>query len=183
MSFAVRRIRADEWRLVKDLRLDAVSDPAAPIAFLHSYEEESAHDDVFWLTRADGGSTGDAVAQFIAEAEGEWLGTLTVIRWAPGAVDHQGRAVTAPRGDVVGVFVRPQHRRNGIVDALFHAAADWAISLGDTHLTLDVHADNHRAQSAYRRVGFVATGETFTGPIGPEIVMERVLDANDRVQK
>jgi ribosomal protein S18 acetylase RimI-like enzyme len=30
---------------------------------------------------------------------------------------------------------------------------------GADELTLDVHAENHRAQGAYRKVGFVATGE------------------------
>ncbi|MGO2746449.1 GNAT family N-acetyltransferase [Microbacterium sp.] len=175
MSAEIRRIKADEWQRVRALRLDAVRDPAAPIAFLHPYEVEAAHDDAFWQDRAAGGAKGDAVAQFVAEEDGEWIGTLTVLRWAAGATDHQGHVVDAPRGDVVGVFIRPEHRGNGIVDELFHAAADWATSLGDTRLSLDVHADNSRAQAAYRRVGFVETGQTFTGPIGAEIVMERSL--------
>ncbi|KDA05654.1 acetyltransferase [Microbacterium sp. CH12i] len=183
MSFTIRRVRADEWQRVRDLRLDAVRDPAAPIAFLHSYDKESAHEDAFWQARAEGAAAGDAVAQFIAETDDEWIGTLTVIRWAAGSTDHQGRTVTTPRGDVVGVFVRPANRGDGLIDALFAAAADWVLALGDSRLTLDVHANNARAQAAYRRVGFAETGESFTGSIGPEIVMERTLDANDRVLK
>ena len=46
---------------------------------------------------------------------------------------------------------------------------------GLDRLHLDVHRDNHRAQGAYRRAGFAPTGETLTGPIGPEIVMARPL--------
>ena len=38
-----------------------------------------------------------------------------------------------------------------------------------------MHRDNLRAQGAYRRSGFEPTGETLTGPIGPEIVMARQL--------
>lgn len=178
MTVSVRRIRADEWERVRDLRLDAVSDPAAPIAFLHSYEEEAAHEDAFWQDRAFGASNGDTVAQFIAEADGVWIGTLTVLRWTAGATDHHGRVVTVPRGDVVGVFVRPDQRGRGVIDALFEAAARWARGIGDDRLVLDVHADNVRAQAAYRRVGFSDTGLRFTGSIGAEIEMARALHDN-----
>ncbi|MDP3951552.1 GNAT family N-acetyltransferase [Microbacterium sp.] len=182
MSIDVRRVRADEWERVRALRLDAVRDPAAAIAFLHSYEEESAHDDEFWQQRAAGAASGDAVAQFIAEIDGEWIGTVSVLRRPAGSIDHHGRPVTSPRGDVVGVFIRPEHRGRGIIDALFDAAAEWAASLGDTGLTLDVHADNARAQAAYRRAGFVDTGVRFTASIGPEIEMAREITDGDRVQ-
>lgn len=175
MSVEVRRVRADEWERVRDLRLDAVRDPAAPVAFLHTHAEEAAHEDAFWQQRAAGASEGDAVAQFIAESDGEWIGTVTVLRWEAGATDHHGRAVTAPRGDVVGVFVRAESRGRGVVDALFDAAAEWAASMGDARLVLDVHVDNDRAKAAYRRIGFSETGLRFTGSIGPEAEMARPL--------
>ena len=175
MSILVRGILAGEWERVRDLRLDAVRDPDAAIAFLRSYETEAAHPDEFWQQRAALGSVGDAVAQFIAESAGEWIGTVTVIRWEPGMSDHHGREVTEPRGDVVGVYVRPGQRGAGIIDALLGAAADWASTLGDEALTLDVHVDNARAQAAYRRAGFVDTGLRFTGAIGPELEMRRAL--------
>jgi len=177
MSVTVRRIRAKEWERVRDLRLDAVRDPAAPVAFLHTYEEEAAHGDAFWQDRAAGSSQGESAAQFVAESDGEWIGTATVLRRVPGQTDHHGRAVSSSRGDVVGVFVREEHRGSGIVEALFEAAATWARDLGDARLTLDVHADNDRAQGAYRRLGFAETGLRFTGSIGPEIEMARSLES------
>lgn len=176
MTVSVRRIRDDEWERVRDLRLDAVRDPAAPIAFLRSYDEEAAHDDAFWRSRASGAASGNAVAQFVAEDDGDWIGTLTVLRWEEGATDHHGRLVASPRGDVVGVFVRSEQRGRGVIDALFDAAARWARAIGDDRLVLDVHTDNQRAQAAYRRAGFTATGLEFTGSIGPEIEMARSLD-------
>lgn len=178
MTAVVRRVRAHEWRRVRDLRLEAVSDPAAPIAFLHSYEEEAAHDDAFWQSRADGAADGDDVAQFVAESGEDWVGTLTVLRRAVGSVDHHGRPVASPRADVVGVYVRAGSRGEGTIEALFTVAADWVRSLGDRSLMLDVHADNHRAQAAYRRCGFTETGLRFTGSIGPELEMARALDAD-----
>lgn len=180
MSVSVRRIRADEWERVRDLRLDAVRDPAAAIAFLSTYEEELARDDAFWRQRAEGAAAGDDVAQFVAESDDRWIGTLTVLRWKPGATDHQGREVAVARGDVVGVFVRSDERGAGIIDALFDAAAVWARARGDERLTLDVHVDNARAQAAYRRAGFADTGVRFTGSIGQE--MEMALDLAGRVQ-
>ena len=76
---------------------------------------------------------------------------------------------------VVGVWVRPDSRGSGAVDALLAAAGVWAGGLGLRRVQLDVHRDNLRAQGAYRRAGFEPTGETFTGPIGPELVMARDL--------
>jgi len=181
VSVTIRRVRADEWERVRNLRLEAVRDPAAAIAFLHSYEAESAHPAAFWQDRAENAASGDAVAQFVAEEGGEWIGSVTVIRWKAGDTDHHGRTVSPARGDVVGVYVRPQNRADGVVDDLLGAAADWARSLGDGALALDVHVDNHRAQGAYRRAGFAETGLRFTGSIGPELEMRRSLVAADSV--
>ncbi|MBT2485984.1 MULTISPECIES: GNAT family N-acetyltransferase [unclassified Microbacterium] len=175
MSVSVRRVRADEWQRVRDLRLDAVRDPLASIAFLTSYEAEAERPDEFWQDRAANSADGDTVAQFVAESNGDWVGTVTVIRRNAGDTDHHGRVVTAPRGDVVGVFVRPEHRAAGIIDTLLSAAAEWARALGDGALALDVHVDNDRAQAAYRRAGFVDTGARFTASIGPETEMTRSL--------
>ncbi|MBB1246684.1 hypothetical protein GL263_24485 [Streptomyces durbertensis] len=44
---AIRPVRPEEWPQVKELRLAALRDPAAPIAFLETYEEAAAisHED------------------------------------------------------------------------------------------------------------------------------------------
>ena len=180
MSAAVRRVRADEWSRVKALRLEAVSDPAAPVAFLRTYAEEAAHHDAFWRSRAQAAAAGVDVAQFIAEAGREWVGTLSVLRRAVDSIDHHGRSVLAPRADVVGVYVRPGSRGAGIIDLLVSEAAHWARGLGDHSLCLDVHVENPRAVAAYRRCGFVDTGRRFTASIGPE--MEMVLPLDDRAE-
>ena len=61
----------------------------------------------------------------------------------------------------MGVYVRPIKRGTEVVGAL-DAAADWATRQGLTTLALDVHVDNGRAQAAYRRARFVATGHVHT---------------------
>ncbi|WP_144796147.1 GNAT family N-acetyltransferase [Microbacterium paludicola] len=177
MSLGVRRVRADEGARVKALRLEAVADPDAAIAFLSTPEQEAAHDDTFWDDRAANSARGDDVAQFIAENGDEWVGTVTVLRRPSGSTDHHGHVVSTTRADIVGVYVRPSERGSGVIDALFETAVGWAADLGDSTVSLDVHTDNLRAQAAYRRLGFIDDGRRFTGSIGPEMGMARELTA------
>ena len=153
----VRRVRTPEWREVRDLRIEAVGDSAAAIAFLSTVEQERAHDDEFWRDRAAGAALSDSAAQFIAD-DGRWVGTVTVLLRDEGTDDHLGRTVATRRADIVGVYVAPPQRGTGLLGRLFDAAAAWAEERGVDVLTLDVHRDNHRAQAAYRKLGFVPTG-------------------------
>ena len=162
---------ADEWQLVRALRLEATADPDAAIAFLDTHEDTAAHTDDFWRARTAGAADSEIVAQFIAEIEDDPVGTLAVLIRASGQKDHLGKYVDDRRADVVGVWVRPGSRGSGAIDALLVAAAEFVTGAGLRRMQLDVHRDNRRAQAAYRRAGFAPTGETFTGPIGPEIVM------------
>lgn len=176
MPSIVRRIRPDEWEGVKAFRLEAVSDPAASIAFLSTLDEEARRSDGFWQQRTTAAAESDTAAQFVAVGERDaWLGTATALRRIAGETDHLGRPVTADRVDIVGVYVRPDARGRHLVDALFAAIADWAVALGASTLTLDVHRDNYRARAAYVRAGFTPTGVEFTGPIGPELELSRPL--------
>lgn len=175
---SVRRIRADEWEAVRDLRLEATSDPAAAIAFLEGPEDVAARDEDFWRGRAESGAESEVAGQFIVDAAGKWVGTLSVLVRATGQTDHVGRVVDDRRADVVGVYVHPQWRGRGAVEMLLQVAAAWVADLGLDRLCLDVHRDNARAQAAYRRAGFEPTGETLSSGIGPEIVMSATIRRN-----
>ncbi|MDA4894145.1 GNAT family N-acetyltransferase [Streptomyces sp. MS2A] len=167
MTVQVRRIRMDEWEQVRDLRLRALADPAAGIAFLDTVAGASAQPDDFWRLRAANAAVGTGAAQFIAvEATGQWCATLTVLH-----ADGPERT-----GLVVGVYVAEGRRGTGTIDALFDEAARWAADAGATALALDVHVDNARAQAAYARNGFVRTGEIAEASIGREYVMRRELE-------
>ncbi|MEU3982914.1 GNAT family N-acetyltransferase [Streptomyces sp. NPDC026672] len=161
-DYVIRAIRADEWQNVKRLRLVALQDPVAHLAFLESYETAAARPDVFWQDRAQGsiGET-DGARQIIAEApDGTWAGSVTVLIEEAGSIDWAGHSVDQRQGHVVGVFVRPEHRGNGLIKRLFDAALDWAWGHGAERTRLLVHEDNGRAQAAYRKVGFVPSGAT-----------------------
>jgi ribosomal protein S18 acetylase RimI-like enzyme len=174
VPLVVRRVLQDEWELVRDLRLESTADPDAAIAFLERPDEVARRTDEFWRERTKTAATSETVAQFVAEDEGRTVGSLSVIIRATGRSD-QGRIADDRRAFVVGVWVRPPARGSGAVDALLAAAAQWAARLEMRTLYLDVHRDNARAQGAYRRAGFLPTGETLTSAIGPEIVMARPL--------
>ncbi|MCT9091121.1 GNAT family N-acetyltransferase [Streptomyces sp. ASQP_92] len=178
MQHAIRPVRADEWRKVKELRLAALADPAAPLAFLDTWETASAQPDSFWQERAAGAAQGDSVRQFVAEGpDGAWAGTVAVLVEAGGADDIFGTRVDTSQGHLVGVFVRPECRGTGLTELLVAGALEWAWSLEEPRLNrvrLFVHEDNARAQGFYRKAGFVATGVTalLTGDGRHDLEME-----------
>ncbi|MFI0232397.1 GNAT family N-acetyltransferase [Streptomyces sp. NPDC017086] len=159
-GYAVRAIRPEDWERVKQLRLDALRDPIAHLAFLETYENAAGNPDSFWQDRATGSGEGSTTAhQFIAEApDGTWAGSVTVLLEEAGTRDWAGNAVERRQGHAVGVFVRPEHRGNGLIDALFATGVAWAWEQDATCVRLFVHEENTRAQTAYRRLGFAPSG-------------------------
>ena len=57
-------------------------------------------------------------------------------------------------GYVGFMFVRPEYRGKGIAQMIIGKLKTWAKSRGLDELRLDVYDDNHRAVSAYEKVGF-----------------------------
>ena len=182
-TYDIRPIHAHEWPQTKALRLVALQDPVAPIAYLDSYEEAAARDDAWWQERAAGSSVEadrPAVRHFTAIArddagEETWVGSLVVLVERTGETDYFDQMITEDSAHVVGVYVHHDHRGAGLVDRLAEAGLAWARSLGLRRARLFVHHDNTRAQAAYRRLGFLPTGRTATVPSGTELEMAREL--------
>ncbi|MFI8631971.1 GNAT family N-acetyltransferase [Microbacterium sp. NPDC077663] len=169
----IRRVRLQEWREVRDLRLRALRDPAAPIAFLSTVDEALSRDDAFWQQRTADAAMGEDAAQFVAVVGERWVGSVSVLLREAGATDTLGRSVDVPQADLVGVFIDGSHRGRGILDALVDAASVWAERAGPSGLTLDVHVENARARAAYARLGFAPTGREVETSSGREIQMHR----------
>jgi RimJ/RimL family protein N-acetyltransferase len=171
----VRRARADEWRETRDLRLAALQDPAAPVAFLETYEVAAARPDDFWQVRARGNATSDEVCAFVAvDPDGRWVGTTTGLVEEVGA-DALGGPVEHRQVHLVGVFVRPEHRGGGLLGRLFDGVQEWGREQGVERARLCVHVDNPRARAAYRKLGFVESGVRFTLDAGEEVELVRSL--------
>lgn len=180
-SFVVRALRADEWPKARELRLLALRDPVARIAFLETYERAAAKPDSFWREQAEASANGPRVRQFVAETgDGSWAGTVSVLIEEAGS-DTYGGIVAQRQAHVGGVFVRREHRGSGVIDALFEAAVAWAWSVAEVpRVRLYVHEDNARAEGFYRRYGFVRSGETIPMENDPSAVeYEMVLARPD----
>ncbi|MBL1095009.1 MULTISPECIES: GNAT family N-acetyltransferase [Streptomyces] len=129
-DYVIRRVRADEWPAVKELRLAALREPVAPIAFLETYAQAQAQADTFWKDRTARGAEGEPHrCHLVAEgARGDWVGTVTVLVEEPGAEDFTGELVEQRQAHVVAVFVREEHRGGPVAPALLRAAVGWSLA-------------------------------------------------------
>jgi RimJ/RimL family protein N-acetyltransferase len=178
--YTVRPVRAHEWQEARALRLAALTDDAAAVAFLTTYDDAAARPDAFWReqTRASSLDAGEEASarQFVAISEdGTWVGSAVALVEEVGQRDYAGSVVDHRGGAVVGVYVRPEHRGRGVMEDVLDAVAGWLRDRGLPRARLTVHADNARARRLYEKAGFRATGRQFTSSIGPEIEMETAL--------
>ncbi|MFC9397867.1 GNAT family N-acetyltransferase [Streptomyces sp. NPDC057027] len=170
MDYSIRTIRADEWEKTREIRLAALQDPIAHLAFLDTYEDAVERPDAFWKERAEGASeSGEGkVRQFVAETpDGSWVGTISLLVERPSDEVRFGEPAKTEQTHIVAVYVRPEARGTGVVDALFRAGVEWSWSLSEPvieRVRLYVHEENGRAAAFYRRFGFVATGERVAVP-------------------
>lgn len=143
----IRRIRPDEWALLRDMRLRALRD--APEAFGQTYEHAAAEPELEWRSAARAASAGDRRAWFIARSQ---------VNGASGQPGELGmvQARRRPPDDclVFSMWVAPEARRAGVGRALIDAAADWARSWGARRIVLWVTGVNESALRFYERVGF-----------------------------
>ncbi|MFF9476812.1 GNAT family N-acetyltransferase [Streptomyces roseolus] len=170
MNLTIRTVLADEWEKARELRLAALLDPVAHLAFLEAHEDAVARPDDFWKERTANASAAGAggVRQFVAEApDGRWLGSVTVLVERPADEVRFGEPAKVDQTHLVGVYVRPEARGAGVVDALFRAAVEWSWTVrGIRRVRLYVHEENARAAAFYRRFGFVPSGERAPVPGG-----------------
>jgi len=132
-------LTAQDWRHLRDARLAALAE--APYAFGSTLAREEAFTDETWRERAGSGRT------FAAWADG------TITGLATGFPEETG-----PGWHLVGMWVSPQHRGQGVADQLVGAVCDLARQSGAAWVTLWVTDVNGRARAFYRRLGFEPTG-------------------------
>jgi ribosomal protein S18 acetylase RimI-like enzyme len=139
----IRRLRADEADLLRDVRLRALAD--APWAFGSSHAREREYAAERWQWFAD---QRDAVIYVAVEAG--------------AAAGMAGGFVPEP--DTVrlwGMWVATEARGRGLGRKLVEAVIAWARERGAAAITLEV-TDTERARPAaalYRSLGFAPTGE------------------------
>ncbi|MFD5101245.1 GNAT family N-acetyltransferase [Streptomyces albidochromogenes] len=187
MDCVIRPVRAGEWARVRELRLAALRDPLASIAFLETYEKAAAQPESFWVERTDRAAEGVGVRQFVAEAgDGRWVGSVSALVERAGSDEVFGGAPAVDQVHLVGVFVRPEARGTGVAQELFRAALQWSWALTEPRVErvrLYVHERNGRAQALYGKAGFVRSGQVVLMPGDAsskeyEMVVERATDSS-----
>jgi GNAT superfamily N-acetyltransferase len=151
MSVNVRRIRPDEWRQLRALRLHALAD--APTAFGSTLAREEAFPDDVWQERAAAGAAGRDHVTFIAEEDERWIGMASGLAAGPDRSRISGPTL-------VGMFVDGAARRRGAGVALTQSIVGWARARGAPRLVLWATSSNDAALALYRRCGFRPTGAT-----------------------
>jgi GNAT superfamily N-acetyltransferase len=161
VNLEVRRIRADEWRQYRHLRLEALKD--SPLAFVEQYDDSLIRPRQFWQDRVARAAAGHASGIFVAVHGGRFIGTAGCF------VEPEVTAYVSAH--VVGVYVTPSWRGRGVAERLMAAILGWAREeAGATRVRLFVMATNDRAVALYRRVGFVPTGATMAYPPNPAMI-------------
>jgi ribosomal protein S18 acetylase RimI-like enzyme len=159
VNATVRRVRADEWSALRDLRLRALAD--APHAFSTSLADAQKRGDEEWQAIARKGASDTRWATFVAERDGRFLGMAT--GYHP---DEMHRALDDPGvPSLIQMWVDPSVRREGVGTRLVAAVVDWAAS-GSPVVRLEVNSTDPGALSFYRSVGFHETGRHETMPDG-----------------
>ncbi|MEO8626176.1 MAG: GNAT family N-acetyltransferase [Candidatus Limnocylindrales bacterium] len=157
----VRRIKPEDWPLLREMRLASLMD--APEAFGQRYENAASEPEAEWRSAARASSTGDRRAWFIART-GEGAAARHV-----GLVQSRRR----PPADCLlfSMWVAPAARRSGAGRLLVNAVAAWAAGWGAKRVVLWVFGANEGALRFYERIGFRVLSE------GPDVESGRSFGA------
>lgn len=147
---AISRIRPDEWRVLKDVRLAALRD--APYAFATRLADAEAHTDEFWQSAAQDRATSPDSCTFFARA----ADVDKPVGMAGGFRDAEARDVA----HLVAVWIAPEWRGAGVAAPLIEAVCAWAAETPEiARITAYVSGGNDRAQRFYEKAGFVRQPE------------------------
>ncbi|MFB4197005.1 GNAT family N-acetyltransferase [Streptomyces carpaticus] len=183
--YAIRTTRREDWARLRELRLAALLDPLAEVAFYQTYEAALEIPRQEWERRAAGERTTTFIgypvdpedpagsadpADFAVDKP--WAGMVTVF---PELDTFAGADSDTDHVVVVGVYVRPEHRGTGLARNLMRRAIDWA---GEREVRLRVHENNPRAARFYASLGFRPNGVGHPDPRIPGVqAVELTLSA------
>ena len=71
--------------------------------------------------------------------------------------DYVEGCSTSPVAFLEGIYVAPEHRRQGVAAALIRAVEDWGRQNGCSEFASDAVIDNLDSQAMHRAIGFVET--------------------------
>jgi ribosomal protein S18 acetylase RimI-like enzyme len=138
----VKRLTANDWDVLREIRLTALSE--SPDMFLHTYEQEEQYDDSRWHSEF---------------ARGEWYVGVDVPESPDRPVSVLG--ITRETGTPTHqcfleyVWVAPEFRRRGFAFTMIRQVLGNLYSASVRTVFLYVLDGNDRAMRLYKRIGFV----------------------------
>lgn len=155
MGLQIRRLHPEEWQTYRDVRLASLKD--TPSAFASTYDDALQFEEARWREAL-------AIPAWLACCDDRPVG-LVRLGGLDGELPH-----------LLSMWVAPSARGSAAGALLVQAALDQARSQDKAGVSLRVVTSNARAQSFYRRCGFVDTGACYTLSDGrPEIEMEHLF--------
>ena len=145
MVFRVRQLAREEWSLLRDLRLAALTD--APDQFGETSLAASQRSAEEWTDLTSSDTLGTSSGTHIAEVDGNPVGMVFSIQ----------DGTDAATGRLGGMWVEPDARGIGIGMALVRAVLDWSRCRGMQRVRLWV-VPSTGADRLYRRAQFIPTG-------------------------
>ncbi len=142
---SIRRITADDWQLLRELRLASLLD--APEAFGQTHANALAIPDDEWQQIARASAGGDGRTWLIGTLDGKDAGLVQARRRPPDDCL------------IFSMWVAPGARRSGMGRLLIDSIADWAATWGARRLVLWVYGTNEGAHRFYEDVGFTTVSE------------------------
>ncbi len=153
----VRPIVPDEWRRLKEIRLEALAE--SPLAFTTTLDEAKALPDAVWHQRASGHAHGVSQVTMIG------IDGSRTVGMAVGLLRDGAAADVVP---IVSVFVSPLYRGQGVGRRVMEGVEDWARHHGAGASSLWVVDENHAARRFYECLGYRATLDRQKITVPPE---------------
>jgi ribosomal protein S18 acetylase RimI-like enzyme len=153
----IRRLRRDEWRSLRDIRLTALQE--SPASFLSTYDKEREFGDSKWREEFDRGQW------FVGFRDGQPASMLGITR-EPKTPSHECY--------LEYVWVTPEYRHSGVASFMLNAILDQLQAAGVRAAFLWVLDGNDVAVHLYKRLGFVSTNLCQPLPEAPDRWEERM---------
>jgi RimJ/RimL family protein N-acetyltransferase len=142
----IRQLAPDDWAEYREIRLAALTE--SPEAFGSTLARSQQYTEQVWRSHLTTAVT------FAAERENDRR-LIGIASGLPTATE--GAAM------LIGMWVSPDARRQGVGEALVRRVIAWAEEQGYRHLELDVTVGNDRAERLYEQCGFTRTGGKDSG--------------------
>ena len=149
----LRTVGADDWQVMRDIRLDALRE--APYAFASTYDREAAYPEQIWQERA---AAGNSILAYRPESGDTPVGLVAAIELVAGELE------------LVSMWVRPETRGRQVGPALVEAVMEYARARPVPRVHLWVTETNKAARRLYERCGFTPTGERQPLPSDPALM-------------